>query len=187
MVWSGWNLILSGKVLNVRYISIMNNFTTGYLWDIKGFSLGFIIHSKSKDYFKIKHYMYIFIHVCMHFVSQSGRIGIPREWEFFWKSTKSKMLLCAIFVMPIQTVGHELVLYPESIGRHAVVSLEDDSDPVSLGSERLWYRRAALFTDRGRADHTTVQYVYVIKVTPGVVLQRKILKGHLEYKHITLF
>lgn len=97
------------------------------------------------------------------------------------------VLSTVIFVMPIQTVGHELVLYPESIGRHAVVSLEDDSDPVSLGSERLWYRRAALFTDRGRADHTTVQYVYVIKVTPGVVLQRKVLKGHLEYKHITFF
>lgn len=89
--------------------------------------------------------------------------------------------------MQIQTVGHKLVLYSESIGWHAVVGPEDDSDAVSLGSERLWYSGAALFTDRGRADHTTVQYVYIIKVTPRVVLQRKVLKGHLEYKRITLF
>lgn len=82
--------------------------------------------------------------------------------------------------MQIQTVGDELILYPEAIGRHTEVSLEDDSDPVTLGGEGLRYGGAALFTDRGRADHTTVQYVYVIKITPRVVLQRKVLKCHLQ-------
>lgn len=86
--------------------------------------------------------------------------------------------------MQIQTVGDELIMYPEAIGRHTEVSLEDDSDPVTLGGEGLRYGGAALFTDRGRADHTTVQYVYVIKITPRVVLQRKVLKCHLEQDNL---
>lgn len=86
--------------------------------------------------------------------------------------------------MQIQTVGDELILYPEAIGRHTEVSLEDDSDPVTLGGEGLRYGGAALFTDRGRADHTTVQYVYVIKITPRVVLQRKVLKCHLQQDNL---